>query len=153
MYTTWWANSCTIIVCCEGMHHMLTDAFWILPLLMRKSLFLSLEVPIQVLRTVDIDKKQIWSPLLPPSRIQTSRNKNFSNLQRPRKWGPSYACILGYVFTPGALQHVPYAYCIISFSQFVYRVASGVSNIIDHTLTKRPIIDRFLFFQLFLSLL
>ena len=45
MYTTWWANSCTIIVCCEGMHHMLTDAFWILPLLMRKSLFLSLEVP------------------------------------------------------------------------------------------------------------
>ena len=36
MYTTWWANSCTIIVCCEGMHHMLIAAFWILSLLTRK---------------------------------------------------------------------------------------------------------------------
>ena len=34
-----------------------------------------------------------------------------------------------------------------------FRVASEVSNIIDHTLIKRLIIDQFLFFQLFLSLL
>ena len=35
------------------------------------------------------------------------------------------------------------------YQQCIGRVASGVSNIIDHTLTKRPIINRFLFFQLF----
>ena len=31
----------------------------------------------------------------------------------------------------------------------VFRVASGVSNIIDHTLTKRPIIYQFLLFSTF----
>ena len=41
-------------------------------------------------------------------------NENFSNLQGPRRLAMgtqycSYACILGYVFTPGALQHVPRA--------------------------------------------
>ena len=34
---------------------------------------------------------------------------------------------------------------VIQLSSF--RVAIGVSNIIDHTLTKRPIIDQFLFFN------
>ena len=28
---------------------------------------------------------------------------------RNGEWGPSYACILDFVFTPGALQHVPHA--------------------------------------------
>ena len=31
---SWWENSCTISVCWELMHHMLTPAFWFLPLLM-----------------------------------------------------------------------------------------------------------------------
>ena len=75
---------------------------------------------------MDIDKKQIWSPLLPPSRIQTSRNKNFSNLQGPRKWGPSYACILVFVFTPGALQQVPHA--LSPFPPFVCNTICMLRN-------------------------
>ena len=31
----WWVDYCTIIVCCQGMHHMLTAAFWFLPPLTR----------------------------------------------------------------------------------------------------------------------
>ena len=41
---------------------------------------------------------------------------------------------------------------MMHLSSYITRVACGVSNINDHSLTKWPIIDQFLFFLLFLSL-
>ena len=152
MYTTWWANSCTIIVCCEGMHHMLTDAFWILPLLLRKSLFLSLEVP------TSFKNSGYWQETNLITTATTIKNSDlqkqeFQQLAKTKEMGTQLCMHFGLCIHPW--RSAACTLCILHnllFPSF-YRVASGVSNIIDHPLTKQPFIDRFLIFQLFLSLL
>ena len=50
-----------------------------------------------------------------------------------------YAICIGYMLQSARGEYIAQNACIRS----IVRVASGVSNIIDHTLTKRPIIDQF----------
>ena len=69
------------------------------------------------------------------SKVSNSKHVAYTNANKRWSW-------------PIGISH-----CLFFLFQCISRVACVVSNFIDHPLTKRPIMDRFLFYQLFLSLL